>query len=82
MHQEASRHAIEQMKDKRAERDTDVEAHTKMFDTHVKSVTARDVAEIHAGASLLNTHVEERYNKEAAERTLAAADKAENEPLQ
>lgn len=53
------------------------DAAVKTFDTHVDSVTKRDVAEIQAGASLLNTHVEAAHNKEAAEITLQAAEKAE-----
>jgi hypothetical protein len=82
LHQEASRHAIEQMKDKRAERDTDADNDTKRFDTHVKSVTARDVAEIRAGAQLLNTHVEAAHNKAAAERALEASERAESGSIQ
>jgi hypothetical protein len=58
--------------------DTSINAQTKVYDTHVKSVTARDVAEIKAGASLLNTHVEAEHNKAAAEMTLKAAEKAES----
>src|SRR5271168_4492679 len=50
---------------------------TKMFDTHVKATTARDVAEIKVGGELLNTHVEARHNKEAAEVALKAAESAE-----
>jgi hypothetical protein len=52
-------------------------------DTHeaeMKSHTALAVAEIHAGASLLNTHVEAAHNKDAAERVLQTADRAENQP--
>jgi hypothetical protein len=58
--------------------DTSINAQTKVFDTHVKSTTARDVAEIQAGASLLNTHAEAAHNKEAAQLTLKAAEKAES----
>ena len=58
--------------------DTSINAQTKVFDTHVKATTARDVAEIQAGASLLNTHAEAAHNKEAAELALKAAEKAES----
>jgi hypothetical protein len=58
--------------------DTSINAQTKVFDTHVKSTTARDVAEIAAGASLLNTHTEAAHNKEAAALALKAAEKAES----
>ena len=43
----------------------------------MKAVTAHDVAEIHAGATLLNTHTEAAHNKEAAKELLKHADKAE-----
>ena len=55
---------------------------TKQIDTHVKSVTARDVAEIKAGATLLNTHVEAAHNRVAAHEALAAAENAEKAPIQ
>lgn len=58
--------------------DTSINAQTKVFDTHVRSTTARDVAEIQAGATLLNTHTEATHNKEAAEIALKAAEKAES----
>jgi hypothetical protein len=61
---------------------------TKRIDTHVRSetelqkqamidTTARDVAEIKVGGSLLNTHVEAAHNKEAAAAALQAAERAE-----
>lgn len=50
---------------------------TKRFDTEVKSHTSIGVAEISAGASLLNTHTEAAHNKEEAEIMLKAAAKAE-----
>ena len=75
--QEATRLAIEHLHDQRAERDTDVETATKRFDTQSRVHGQIAVAEIQAGASLLNTHVEAKHNKEAAEITLKAAEKAE-----
>jgi hypothetical protein len=47
----------------------------KEFDTHVKSITARDVAEINAGAKLLDTHVKGAHA--ARKDEMAAAEKAE-----
>ena len=57
--------------------DTSISAQTKVFDTHVKSTTARDVAEIQAGAKLLDTHAQAGHDREAAEIALKAAEKAE-----
>lgn len=59
------------------EKDTEIKAHTAMFDTHVKSVTARDVAEIQTAGQLMNTHVEAGHEKELAKITASAAEKAE-----
>lgn len=57
-----------------------VESHesnlTKKEDTHVRAVTARDVAEIQAGAQLLNTHTEAAHETVARRETLAAAARA------
>lgn len=50
---------------------------TKQEDTHVRAVTARDVAEIQAGAQLLNTHAEAAHETVARRETLAAAARAE-----
>jgi hypothetical protein len=77
MHQDATKMQIETMKDKRAERDTDTDAKTKVFDTHVRSVTARDVAEINAGAKLLDTHAKGAHAAVARQDEMAAAEKAE-----
>jgi hypothetical protein len=49
---------------------------TKREDTHVRATTARDVAEIQAGAQLLNTNVEASHETVARRETLAAAEKA------
>ncbi len=51
----------------------------KEFDTHVKSITARDVAEINAGAKLLDTHVKGAHA--ARKDEMAAAEKAEKSSL-
>jgi Phage P22-like portal protein len=50
---------------------------TKQFDTHVKSVTARDVAEIKAGAEIMGKHQDAGYEAIARKETLEAATKAE-----
>jgi hypothetical protein len=50
---------------------------TKQFDTHVKSVTARDVAEINAGAKLIDSNQDRAHEKDLAKMTAAAAEKAE-----
>ena len=50
---------------------------TKQIDTHVKATTSMHVAEIKAGAQLLNTHTEAAHNKAAAADALKAAEQAE-----
>jgi hypothetical protein len=57
--------------------DTEIRARTAMHDTVVKAEASKNVAEIQAGAQLLNTHAEAAHNKEAAEIALKAAEKAE-----
>lgn len=58
--------------------DTSITAQTKVFDTHTKATAARDVAEINAGAKLLDTHVGGQYDREASRLALEAAEKAES----
>jgi hypothetical protein len=60
--------------------DTNTNASTKREDTHVKAVTAHDVAEINAASKLLNTHVEAEHNKAAAKEALKAGEAAEKRP--
>ena len=60
--------------------DTGIRAQTDAFDTHVKSVTARDVAEINAGAKLIDSNQDRAHEKELAELTAKAAEKAEKRP--
>ena len=57
--------------------DTGIKAQTDVFDTHVKSVTARDVAEINAGAKLIDSNQDRTHEKELAKMTAKAAEKAE-----
>ena len=61
--------------------DVDTDAHVRIHDTHVKSVTAHDVAEIGAAAQIMNTHVEAAHNKELAKETAKAAEKAERRDI-
>lgn len=56
---------------------TEEDNKTRVFDTQVRSHTALSVAEIRAGAQLLNAHVEAEHNKEAAKLVLENAEKAE-----
>lgn len=58
--------------------DTSISAQTKVFDTHVKSTTARDVAEINAGAKLIDSNQDRAHEKGLAEMTAKAAEKAES----
>ena len=57
--------------------DTSIKAQTTVFDTHVKSTTARDVAEINAGAKLIDSNKDREHEKGLAEMTAKAAEKAE-----
>jgi len=50
---------------------------TKQLDTHVRATTAVNVAEINAGAKLLDTHVKGGYAAAGRTEELAAAEKAE-----
>lgn len=54
-------------------------AEVKVHDTEIRGHTARDVAEIQAGATLLNTHAEADHEQEAAKLLLQSAKKAETE---
>jgi hypothetical protein len=75
--QEATKLAVEHLRDKRAEADTATDAQTKQFDTASKVHGAIHVAEINAGAKLLDTHVKGAHAAEARKDELAAAEKAE-----
>src|SRR6185437_8446648 len=58
--------------------DTSIRAQTDVFDTHVRSVTARDVAEINAGAKLIDSNQDRTHEKELAKMTAKAAEKVES----
>jgi hypothetical protein len=63
------------------ERDTDVRADTEIKKAHIDSVTKRDVAEIQAGAKILDTHVKGAHTAAQGERdAIHAAEQAEREP--
>lgn len=79
---------IEQMKESEETKRTLMETHTKAHDTisrdqtkiqdaHIRSVTARDVAEINAGSKLLDTHAQAGHDMALAKETAKAAEKAE-----
>ena len=51
-------------------------AHTTLHDTEVKSITARDVAEINATGKILDTHTAQKYNQQATQEILRDADRA------
>lgn len=83
-----SKHGLEQMKqDGETARtrmeiaakihDATLKSKTSEFDTHVRSVTARDVAEIQTAGQLMNTHAEAGHEKELAKITAKSAEKAE-----
>ena len=56
--------------------DIQTKAQTAVHDTHVKAVTAHDVAEINVTGKILDTHVAQKYNIEATKESLKDADKA------
>ena len=69
----------EAMKTGSKDKDTEIRAHTAVFDTHVKSMTARDVAEIRAAGSMMNSHLDNAAQRDEAKRLL---DEAKNEPIE
>src|SRR6266436_2160139 len=56
--------------------DTQIRAETAVHDTTIKAITAHDVAEIKAGATLLNTNLEATHERAAAKELLKHADEA------
>ena len=69
---------VEREKTLAKSKETQVKAETAVTDTHVKAVTARDVAEINQTGKLLDSHVKGRYAAEGREAELAAAERAES----
>lgn len=78
MHQEATKLQIEASRDQRAEKDTHTDTFTKLEDTHTKAHTAIAVAEIGAGATLIDTRLQAEHEKGLAKMTAEAAEKAES----
>jgi Phage P22-like portal protein len=66
-----------QIKEEGEDRRAGLKAHTAMHDTHVKAVTAHDVAEIRGATQLLNTNAEAEHNKAAAKEMLSHGEQAE-----
>jgi len=66
------------LKSQTQEKDTLTKAHVAMHDTHVKAVTAHDVAEIHVAGQLMNSHLDNANQREEAKALL---EEAKNEPV-
>ena len=71
MHQDSTRLQIEHLKDVRAEKDTNADNATRRHDTHVKSMTARDVAEIQTAGKIMEHHVKAGHEARAEEKRMA-----------
>jgi hypothetical protein len=56
--------------------DAMTKSHTAMHDTHVKAVTAHDVAEINVTGKILDTHTAAMHNRAATREALEDADAA------
>lgn len=81
LHQDATKLQIENMKDVRAEKDTHTDAFTKLEDTHTRAQTSIAVAEINAGAKLIDSNQDRTHEKELVDITAKAAAKAEKSAL-
>jgi hypothetical protein len=57
--------------------DTETRADASITGDHIASITARDVAEINAGAKLIDSNQDRAHEKELAQMTAKAAEKAE-----
>jgi Phage P22-like portal protein len=66
---------VEREKTRAKMQDTQTNDNTKQLDTHVRAVTAVNVAEIKAGADLLGKHVDGSYAAKAAEKAAETAEK-------
>lgn len=76
MKQAGETHRV-QLKEEGANERERMKTGTAMHDTHVKAVTAHDVAEIGAASQLLNTHVEQTHERAMAKEMLKEAGAAE-----
>jgi hypothetical protein len=77
LHQEATKLQVAHLTDQRKEKDTTTTDDTKRFDTEVRSHTSIGVAEINAGAQLIDSNQDRDHEKELARMTAATAEKAE-----
>lgn len=66
-----------QMKEEGENQRAGLKSHTQLHDTHVKAVTAHDVAEIHVAGGMMNSHLDNAHQREEAKRLL---DEAKNVP--
>jgi hypothetical protein len=67
---------VEREKTMAKSHETQVKSETAITDTHVKAMTARDVAEINAAGRILDTHASAMHNEAAANEMLKDADVA------
>lgn len=67
----------ERMRDDTRRRDTDVRAETELQKQVLGDTTKRDVAEINAGAKLIDSNQDRAHEKELAKETAKAAERAE-----
>jgi hypothetical protein len=77
LHQEATKLQVENLRDRRAEKDTHTDTFTKMEDVHTRAHTSIAVAEINAGAKLIDTQSQALHERALAADTAAAAERAE-----
>lgn len=67
-----------QMKEEGMNQREGVKSQTSLHETHVKAVTAHDVAEIGAAAGMMNSHLDNKHEREMAKTLLS---EAKNEPV-
>lgn len=77
LHQEATKLQVEKSRDARAEKDTATDAFVDTHDTATNYHKAIAVAEINAGAKLIDSNKDRTHEKELAKMTADAAEKAE-----
>lgn len=77
MHGDATKLQIAHLTDARKEHDTLLDTHAGKYDTDVKSHTAIGVAEINAGAKLIDSNQDRAHEKVLAQMTADAAERAE-----
>lgn len=75
LHADATKLQVAHLTDARKEHDTLLDTHAGKYDTDVKSHTAIGVAEINAGAKLIDSNQDRTHEKELVDLTAAAAEK-------